>query len=80
LTVILSLLYFLSPIDLLPEIPLLGIGLIDDAVLATFLVGSILEIKKEKQDKKNSRLKNFDNFTTDIEEEEVVDVEPKAKP
>ena len=77
---ILSLLYFLSPIDLLPEIPLFGIGLIDDAVLATFLVGSILEIKKEKQDKKNSRLKNFDNFTTDIEEEEVVDVEPKAKP
>jgi uncharacterized membrane protein YkvA (DUF1232 family) len=64
----------------LPEIPLFGIGLIDDAVLATFLVGSILEIKKEKQDKKNSRLKNFDNFTTDIEEEEVVDVEPKAKP
>ncbi|MCI0689516.1 MAG: DUF1232 domain-containing protein [Sporichthyaceae bacterium] len=35
--------YILSPIDLLPEIPLAVFGLIDDAVVAVWLAGALME-------------------------------------
>jgi uncharacterized membrane protein YkvA (DUF1232 family) len=38
-----SALYMLSPIDLVPEAFFLAVGLIDDAAVATFLVGAILD-------------------------------------
>ncbi|MFU8870598.1 YkvA family protein [Micromonospora sp. SL4-19] len=34
--------YIVSPIDLLPEIPLAVFGLADDAVMVTWLAGSVL--------------------------------------
>ncbi|MFE9203739.1 YkvA family protein [Micromonospora sp. NPDC007230] len=34
--------YVVSPIDLLPEIPLAVLGLADDAVMVTWLAGSVL--------------------------------------
>ncbi|WP_320065925.1 YkvA family protein [Micromonospora sp. RTGN7] len=34
--------YIISPIDLLPEIPLAIFGLADDAVMVTWLAGSVL--------------------------------------
>lgn len=34
--------YIVSPIDLLPEIPLAIFGLADDAVMVTWLAGSVL--------------------------------------
>jgi uncharacterized membrane protein YkvA (DUF1232 family) len=40
---VISALYMLSPIDLVPEAFFLAVGLIDDAAVATFLAGAILD-------------------------------------
>jgi uncharacterized membrane protein YkvA (DUF1232 family) len=40
---VVSALYILSPIDLVPEAFLLAIGLIDDAAVATWLAGAVLD-------------------------------------
>lgn len=34
--------YIISPVDLLPEVPLALLGLADDAVMVTWLAGSVL--------------------------------------
>ena len=38
-----SALYMLSPIDLVPEAFLLAIGLVDDAAVAVFLAGAVMD-------------------------------------
>ena len=35
--------YIVSPIDLVPELPLMLLGLVDDAAVATFFAGALLD-------------------------------------
>ena len=40
---VISALYILSPVDLVPELFLTVLGLVDDAAVATFLAGALLD-------------------------------------
>lgn len=75
--IIVPLLYLISPIDFIPDYPVLGLGLIDDIVLFTFFLNKINEIinnyikKKEKKNKeKEIKGKIVEDVEYEIKDEE----------
>jgi uncharacterized membrane protein YkvA (DUF1232 family) len=51
LTIILSILYIFNPFDVVPDF-ILGFGIIDDGLLLTLLITTLLSIRKKDQEKK----------------------------
>jgi uncharacterized membrane protein YkvA (DUF1232 family) len=51
LTIILSILYIINPFDLIPEF-ILGFGLIDDGILLTLLITTLLSIRRKDNEAK----------------------------
>jgi uncharacterized membrane protein YkvA (DUF1232 family) len=52
-----GLVYIVSPIDALPELALLALGLIDDAVVVTWLAGAVLSETERFLDWERQRAK-----------------------
>jgi uncharacterized membrane protein YkvA (DUF1232 family) len=71
-----SLVYLLSPIDLLPEIPLGPLGLIDDAVIITLLATELAGVLRDRVTAKKPQSDTKDNqATTEMVDIAAVEVE-----
>jgi uncharacterized membrane protein YkvA (DUF1232 family) len=71
-----SLVYLLSPIDLLPEIPLGPLGLIDDAVIITLLATELAGVLRDRVTAKKPQSDTKDTpATTEMVDIAAVEVE-----
>ena len=74
LVVMLMLGYIISPIDLIPE-PIIGLGLIDDAILTLYIVSTISEkldryIELDQEKENNEPIINTDYRIIDSDDED----------
>jgi len=74
--IILALVYTISPIDLIPD-PVLGLGIIDDAVLITFVLNKLssdldkyVKDKERKEKEKEFKDKIIENVEYEIQDDE----------
>ncbi|MTI66657.1 MAG: DUF1232 domain-containing protein [Firmicutes bacterium] len=71
--IIFGLIYLVSPIDLIPE-PVLGIGIVDDFVLITFILNKMsMELENYSYEKQRKKQEN------DIKGEVIEDVDYEIK-
>ena len=71
--IVAALFYFISPIDVVPDaIPLLG--LIDDGIIATFLIAEVSQIVMDQLQNRNKR-DNYAEVDTVKVNNNVIDVE-----
>jgi uncharacterized membrane protein YkvA (DUF1232 family) len=57
--------YLVSPLDLVPELVLLAVGLIDDAVVVTWLAGAVLSETERFLDWERQRAKVIESARTE---------------